>query len=61
MRIRLRFWHASDEASEFAAVDAAAEAAYDAFYADGIEFAFPQQTLWWGNGEAQERPDGTEA
>jgi small conductance mechanosensitive channel len=49
VRIRLRFWHHSDELSEHAAIDAAARAAYSAFYAEGIEFAFPQQTLWWGS------------
>lgn len=55
VRISLRFWHAADVASEWAAVDGASRAAYAAFAANGVGFAFPQQTLWWGNGQ---RPDG---
>ena len=50
VRIRLRFWHAPDLLSEWAAVDVVSRAAYAAFYANEIEFAFPQQTLWWGDG-----------
>jgi len=52
IRIALRFWHASDLLSQRSAVDAAARAAHRTFDARGIEFAFPQRTLWWGD------PDG---
>ena len=50
VRIALRFWHGSDLASEWSAVDAAARAVHRGFETDGIEFAFPQRTLWWGDG-----------
>ena len=52
VRIGLRFWHDPDIPGEWAAVDAASRAAYAAFAAGDIQFAFPQQTLWWG--EAQD-------
>jgi small-conductance mechanosensitive channel len=48
VRIALRFWHESDLLSEWAAVDAASRAAHRAMGEAGIEFAFPQATLWWG-------------
>jgi small conductance mechanosensitive channel len=48
VRIRLRFWHDSHRASEWAATDAAVRAAYSAYDEQGVDFAFPQQTLWWG-------------
>ena len=48
VRIRLRFWHDPDRASEWAATDAAVRAVYSAYDEHGVEFAFPQQTLWWG-------------
>lgn len=57
IRIRLAFWHESDLMSEWAAVDAAARAARVAYEAADIEFAFPQATLWWGEGQ---RPGPTE-
>lgn len=49
VRIQLRFWHAPDLLSEWAAIDAASRSAYVAFSESEIEFAFPQQTLWWGD------------
>jgi small conductance mechanosensitive channel len=52
IRIRLRFWHPSDLLSEWTAVDEAARAVHRAFAAHGIEFAFPQTTLWWGEDDA---------
>jgi small conductance mechanosensitive channel len=59
IRIALRFWHASDLLSEWSAIDAAARAAHRAFGVHGIEFAFPQRTLWWGEPDAgsSEPPD----
>ena len=48
VRIRLRFWHDADRSAEWAATDAAVRAAYSAYDEQGVEFAFPQQTLWWG-------------
>ena len=48
VRIRLRFWHDADRSSEWAATDAAVRAAYSAYEEQAVEFAFPQQTLWWG-------------
>ena len=54
IRIRLRFWHASDLPSEWSAVDAAARAVASAYRAAGIEFAFPQTTLWWGEEQGPE-------
>ena len=51
IRIRLAFWHESDQLSEWAAIDAAARATRRAFEAADIEFAFPQATLWWGEGQ----------
>ncbi len=59
VRIRLRFWHASDETSEYAAIDAAAHGVYAAYHAEGIEFAFPQHTLWWGR-HGDDGPDGAD-
>ena len=52
IRIRLRFWHASDLLSEWTAVDEAARAVHRAFGDHNIEFAFPQATLWWGDDDA---------
>ena len=54
IRIQLRFWHPSDLPSEWAAVDVAARSVRAAYAAAGIEFAFPQATLWWGE---DQRPD----
>jgi len=51
VRIKLRFWHATAIASELAAVDVAARAVYSAYLEHGIEFAFPQHTLWWGRSQ----------
>lgn len=55
VRITLRFWHDSNLLAEWVAVDVASRAAYRAFYDDGIVFAFPQATLWWG--DSNDRPD----
>ena len=54
VRIRLRFWHASDLPSEWVAVDAAARAVASAYRSADIVFAFPQTTLWWGEGQEPE-------
>ena len=51
-RSRLRCWHKSDLLSEWTAVDEAARAVHRAFAVHGIEFAFPQTTLWWGDDDA---------
>jgi len=48
IRITLRIWHAPDLQSEWAATDAASRAVHVAYNDHDIEFAFPQQTLWWG-------------
>ncbi len=47
--IRLRFWHRSDQLSEWTAIDEAARAVYAAFGEAGIQIPFPQRTLWWGD------------
>ncbi len=54
VRIILRFWHGSGIRSEWDATDAAARGVYMAFSRQGIEFAFPQRTLWWGDGSPDE-------
>lgn len=48
VRITLRIWHPADLQSEWTAVDAASRAVHAAYASQNIEFAFPQQTLWWG-------------
>jgi len=48
VRITLRIWHPPDLQSEWGAVDAASRAVHVAYADHDIEFAFPQQTLWWG-------------
>lgn len=55
VRLVLRFWHAPELPAEWAANDAATRATYSAYEAHGIEFAFPQQTLWWGSGQHPSR------
>jgi small conductance mechanosensitive channel len=55
IRITLRFWHASGQLEEWEATDAAARAVHAAYRSHGIVFAFPQRTLWWGDGPP---PDG---
>lgn len=52
VRIRLRFWHPSDQLSEWTAIDEAARAVYSAFREGGIQIPFPQRTLWWGESPA---------
>jgi small-conductance mechanosensitive channel len=49
VRIRVRFWHPSDQLSEWTAVDEAARAVYSTFRDEGIQIPFPQRTLWWGD------------
>lgn len=51
IRIQLRFWHESDLPAEWSALDAAARAVHSAYASARIEFAFPQATLWWGEGQ----------
>jgi small-conductance mechanosensitive channel len=46
--IRVRFSHAPDVLSEWAATDAATRAVYSALADAGITIPFPQRTLWWG-------------
>ena len=58
VRIRLRFWHPSDEASEYAAIDAAAKAVYAAYDSGTKEFAFSQQTP---GGARRKRQSGRQA
>lgn len=54
VRIILRVWHESGIRGEWEATDAAARGVYTAFNREGIEFAFPQRTLWWGDGSPDE-------
>jgi small-conductance mechanosensitive channel len=42
--------------SEWTAIDEAARAVHRAFGDHGIEFAFPQATLWWGDDDAPPPP-----
>lgn len=51
VRYVVRFWHRSDLASQWNACDVAARSIYRTLNDADISFAFPQQTLWWGNGE----------
>jgi small-conductance mechanosensitive channel len=56
VRIRLRFWHPSDQRSEWGAIDEAARAVYSAFNEGGIQIPFPQRTVWWGDPSAGDSP-----
>jgi small conductance mechanosensitive channel len=49
VRLILRFWHESDILSQWEATDSAARASYAALNNNGVTFAFPQRTLWWGD------------
>lgn len=49
VQIDYRFWHEATLIDEWNAVDAAARAVYRSFYDNGIVFAFPNTTLWWGD------------
>lgn len=49
IRIDYRFWHEPGLVDEWDATDAAARAVYAAYRDNGIVFAFPNTTLWWGD------------
>lgn len=49
VQIAFRFWHEPTLTDEWLAVDAAARAVYKAYSDNGIVFAFPNTTLWWGD------------
>jgi len=49
IRIAARFWHLPDILEERAATHEAAMSINSALRDAGIEFAFPQRTLWWGS------------
>lgn len=60
--IRVRYAHAPDVLSEWAATNAAAMAVYSGLRDAGITIPFPQRTLWWGDGPqgAELESDGTD-
>ncbi len=59
VEFQLRFWHDPLILDEYRATDAVARAVAAAFRKHGIVIAFPQRTLWWGDGNGhRERPDG---
>jgi small-conductance mechanosensitive channel len=52
----VRFWHPSDILSGYVVTDEVARAINRALRAHGIVIAFPQRTLWWGEGDRNDRP-----
>lgn len=60
VRIILRVWHGPDLHSEWDAVDATSRAVHQRYQNSGIEFAFPQQTLWWGTDQHPTTPGGSD-
>jgi small-conductance mechanosensitive channel len=61
VQITYRFWHEPTLIGEWNAVDAAARAVYKAYRDNGIVFAFPNQTLWWGDKNQNGPADNTES
>jgi len=59
IRITARFWHLPGVLDERAAVHAAALAITDTMRTNGIEFAFPQLTMWWGSPPDQDPPENS--
>ncbi len=55
--IAARFWHLPDIRDERAAIHASALAITEAMRTNGIEFAFPQLTMWWGSQPDQDPPE----
>jgi small-conductance mechanosensitive channel len=55
----LMFWHDAHILEGLRAVDVVSRSVARALEEHGIEFAFPQRTLWWGQGgEPPESPGG---
>jgi len=52
-----RFWHLPDILAERAAVHASALSIAEGLRTNGIEFAFPQITMWWGSQPHQNPPE----
>jgi small-conductance mechanosensitive channel len=53
----VRFWHASDIMSGYVVTDEAARAINRSLGEHDIHIAFPQRTLWWGEGRHDGSPD----
>ena len=56
IRITARFWHLPGILDERATVHASALSIADTMRTNGIEFAFPQLTMWWGSQPDQDPP-----
>jgi small conductance mechanosensitive channel len=54
--IAARFWHSPGILDQRAAVHAAALSITEAMRTEGIEFAFPQLTMWWGSPSDEDPP-----
>lgn len=51
VEIACRFWHNPTILGGRQAVDQVARAVYASLNEHGVAFAFPQRTLWWGDGQ----------
>jgi small-conductance mechanosensitive channel len=56
--INLRFWHDPTILGENRAIDQVARRIALDLAEHGIAIAFPQRTLWWGEGSSPDRPAG---
>lgn len=54
---RVWYWHVSDIRSHYEATDAVARSIDRACRRHGLTIAFPQRTLWWGDGPPAESQD----
>jgi small conductance mechanosensitive channel len=57
IRIAARFWHLPGILDQRAAKHAAAISIAESMREEGIEFAFPQLTMWWGSSSDQDTPE----
>ncbi len=55
--IAARFWHLPGILDERAATHAAAVSIAETLTVEGVEFAFPQLTMWWGSQPHQNPPE----
>ncbi len=57
--IAARFWNLPEILDERAATHADAVSIAEKLSAEGLEFAFPQLTMWWGSPKSQDPPTGS--
>lgn len=55
----VRYWHPADIQSGYVVTDEVARAINRSLRNHGIVIAFPQRTLWWGEGQERTGPDRT--